>query len=94
MQILTDVAYHLPASTLAEITVVERVGGVGEVADAIPATLMDLEPMSNPITRDINDTTQVGGSESFNCLTQPAFSSCLQWVSMAVPVPSVQAVPF
>ena len=43
------------------ITVVERVGGVGEVADAIPATLMDLEPLSNPTTRDINDTTQVGG---------------------------------
>ena len=77
-------------------TVVERVGGVGEVADAIPATLMDLEPMSNPITRDIdiNDSTQVVGFEYFNCLTQPAFSSCLQWVSIAAPVPSVQAVLF
>ena len=77
-------------------TVVERVGGVGEVADAIPATLMDLKPMSNPITRDIdiNDSTQVGGFEYFNCLTQPAFSSCLQWVSIAAPVPSVQAVLF
>jgi hypothetical protein len=45
LQILTDVTYHLLAYALAVITVVvERAGGVGEVAVAIPAPLMDLDP--------------------------------------------------
>ena len=41
------------------IAVVERAGDVGEVADAIPATLMDLEPMSNPRNGDMNHTKWV-----------------------------------